>query len=158
MARGVIGPSDPCGSTIRRSIPAAPAHFGLRILDLRLPPATLAALLPTAPACPRLPRCATAHAGPQPQVFSLQPWAKPCRTQCPAAEGSEAVPPLPTSDFGARSSGREPVQVAREERGLADVRRPDQPGQPALQPDGEAAVRRHAVPERLQVAGQRRRI
>ena len=51
---------------------------------------------------------------------------------------------------------RQPVQVAREERDLADVRRLDQPRHPALEPDREAAVRRHPVAERLQVGVVRR--
>ena len=50
------------------------------------------------------------------------------------------------------SSRREPVQVAREQRRLADVLRAGEPGDPALEPDCEPALRRHAVPERLQVA------
>ena len=52
---------------------------------------------------------------------------------------------------------RQPVQVAREQRDLADVRRAGQPGHPALEPDREPAVRRHAVPERLEVGRVRLR-
>src|SRR3954453_6313390 len=50
-----------------------------------------------------------------------------------------------------RTLGREPVQVSREERDLADVRRLDEPGDPTLQADREAAVRRDAAPEGLDV-------
>src|SRR3954453_2466479 len=46
------------------------------------------------------------------------------------------------------TSRRKPRQVAREKRGLADVRRLDQPGHPALQPDREAAMWRHTMLER----------
>ena len=61
------------------------------------------------------------------------------------------------SGFALAALWCQPSEVAREQRRLADVRRLDQPRHPALQPDREAAVRRHAVLERLQVALERRR-
>ena len=57
-----------------------------------------------------------------------------------------------------RPSGAEPVQVAREQRDLPDVRSSGQLRGPALQPDREPAVRRHAVLEHLEVPGERRRV
>ena len=64
---------------------------------------------------------------------------------------ARAPPPRVIRATALRPLGREPVQVAREQRDLADVRRLDQPADPALQPDREAAVRRDAAPERLDV-------
>ena len=52
----------------------------------------------------------------------------------------------------------EPIQVAREQRDLADVGGAGEAGDPAFESDGEAAVRRHAVAERLEVAGERREV
>src|SRR5438128_2572373 len=49
-------------------------------------------------------------------------------------------------------SRRQTMEIAREERRLADVRRPRQLGDPPLEADRETAVRRHPVAERLQVA------
>src|SRR5688572_10646966 len=51
----------------------------------------------------------------------------------------------------------EAVQIAREERRLTHVGCVDQARHPALQPDGEATVRRQAVAKRLQEAPERRR-
>src|SRR6187402_2454177 len=58
--------------------------------------------------------------------------------------------PLLVSCTGA--SRREPVEVTREQRDLTDVRRTGQSSHEALEADREAAVRRHPVPKRLEVA------
>src|SRR5581483_8197803 len=60
--------------------------------------------------------------------------------------------------FTAASLGREPVQVAGEERRLADVLRAGEAGDPALEAEGEPAVRRHPELERLQIALERGRV
>src|SRR5207253_1042163 len=48
--------------------------------------------------------------------------------------------------------GGEPTSIPREERRLPDVASADEPSDPALEPEREAAVWRQAVLERLQVA------
>ena len=53
-------------------------------------------------------------------------------------------------------SRRQPVEVAREKGDLADVGRLDQPPGPALEPDGEAAVRWDAIAEGVDVGVVRR--
>ena len=47
------------------------------------------------------------------------------------------------------------MEVPWEERHLSHVGGAGQPRYPPLEPDGETAVRRHAVPERLEVAVKR---
>src|SRR5262249_55877988 len=54
-----------------------------------------------------------------------------------------------------RPSWAEPVQVTREQCHLPYVRRAGQQCRPPLEPDCEPAVRRHAVPEYLQVTRER---
>src|SRR5580765_3985546 len=53
------------------------------------------------------------------------------------------------------SSWHQPVPVTREERGLADVRDADRLRHEALEAEGEAAVRRHPVAERVEVGRER---
>ena len=57
-----------------------------------------------------------------------------------------------------RRSRLDAVDVAREDRRLADVARLDQAGHPTLPTDREPAVRRHAVLERLEVRLVRREV
>src|SRR4051812_15752473 len=52
------------------------------------------------------------------------------------------------------ASWHQPVPVTREERRLADVRRPDRLRDESLQAESEAAVRRHPVTERIEVRGE----
>src|SRR3954451_1788078 len=52
------------------------------------------------------------------------------------------------------ASWHQAVPVTREERRLADVRRADRLRDEALEPEGEAAVRRHPVTERVEVRGE----
>src|SRR4051794_10781627 len=51
-------------------------------------------------------------------------------------------------------SWHQPVPVTREERRLADVRRTDRLRDEPLEAEGEAAVRRHPVAERVEVRGE----
>src|SRR6478735_4940978 len=64
------------------------------------------------------------------------------------ADGAGRRPPSPA---GLRSSGRQSVQVAWEQRHLTDVGCLDQPAGPALEPDRKAAVRGDAVPEGVDI-------
>ena len=77
---------------------------------------------------------------------------------CTPAAASRATP-SPAEAAGPPTqpacSRREAVDVAGEERDLADVGGAGEAGDPALEADGEAAVGRHAVTERLEVAGER---
>ena len=98
------------------------------------------------------PRPATTRSSARPTRPATRSSA-PTPTPSTSSSPSGAARRVPRTDLG-----REPVQVAREERDLADVGRADQPRHPALQPDREAAVRRHAVPERLEVGVVRRRV
>src|SRR5579859_637081 len=55
-------------------------------------------------------------------------------------------------------SGGQPLQVAREQRRLPHVGRANQTGDPALETHRKAAMRRHAMFEGFQKAGQRFRV
>src|SRR5215210_8959998 len=67
----------------------------------------------------------------------------------------EATSPHCSSLIAHCSSGRQAVEVAGEEAGQADVGQAEQLDDEALQADGEATVRRHAVAEGLEVLGER---
>src|SRR4051794_2435991 len=56
------------------------------------------------------------------------------------------------------ASWHQPVPVTREERRLADVRRADRLCDEPLEPEGEAAVRRHAVTEGIEIRGEGLRV
>ncbi len=64
-----------------------------------------------------------------------------------SGRGQRVALPAVSPDAGA--SRVEAVEVAREQRRAPDVVDLQQPGRPSLQTDGEAAVRWHAVAERL---------
>src|SRR5712691_9923941 len=53
-------------------------------------------------------------------------------------------------------SWQQAVAVTWEERRLADVREPERLRHEPAEPEREAAVRRHPVPEGVEVAGERR--
>src|ERR1051326_8935734 len=52
-------------------------------------------------------------------------------------------------------SWQQPIAITREERRLADVRSADRLRHEALEAEREAAVRRHPVAERVEIAGER---
>src|SRR5579859_237097 len=90
----------------------------------------------------------------KPAPPSLSPWAErePARPYREARAFPAATPHGRMSELW-----RETVDVAREGRRELDVRHAGELHQQPLQPDGEAAVRRHAVAKRLQILRERLR-
>src|SRR5262245_54542375 len=89
--------------------------------------------------------------------------ARPASTTIASPAASYTVMFFPTSPRPPRGiilmltgpSWHQPVTVTREERRLPDVCGADGLGRQPFEPEGEAAVRRHAVAERVQVGRER---
>ena len=79
-----------------------------------------------------------------------------CNANCPGAEnGSRPIDPLRLIGPLAAPLGGHAMPVAWKQRRLADIRKFEESGQPALEADCKAAVGRHAVFEGVEISRER---